>query len=146
MERKPSPFVLCADCNPLPGDEVIGFHADDGKIYVHKCGCPQAVSLSAQQGDIIESVDISSLTTERYPVSLSIKSVDRDGFLLDLIDVISNQLRLSIKRIDSDTRDDIVTCRLDLYVHSTDELNTAEERIKQMRDIYEVKLLGHRLF
>ena len=146
MERKPSPFVLCADCNPLPGDEVIGFHADDGKIYVHKCGCPQAVSLSAQQGDIIESVDISSLTTERYPVSLSIKSVDRDGFPLDLIDVISNQLRLSIKRIDSDTRDDIVTCRLDLYVHSTDELNTAEERIKQMRDIYEVKLLGHRLF
>lgn len=146
MEKTPSPFVLCPDCNPLPGDEVIGFHAEDGKIYVHKCGCPQAVSLSAQQGNIIESVDISSLVTERYPVTLGIKSVDRDGFLLELIGVISNQLRLSIKRIDSDTKDDIVTCRVALYVHSLDELNQAEESIKKMKDIYEVKLLGHQLF
>ncbi len=146
MEKKPSPFILCSDCNPLPGDEVVGFHADNGKIHVHKCGCPQAVSLAAQQGNIIESVDISSLATERYPVSIGIKCVDRDGFLLELIEFISKKLRLSIKRIDSDTKDDIVTCRLDLYVHSINELNSAEESIKKMKDIYEVKLLGHHLF
>lgn len=146
LEKAASPYVLCTECNPLPGDEVVGFHNEDGKIYVHKCNCPKSISLSAQQGDIIENVDLSSLESDKYPVSLHIKSVDRDGFLLDLIEEISNKLKLSIKRIDSDAKDDIVDCRIDLYVHSVRELNKVEEDIKRMKGIYEVKLLGHRLF
>ena len=146
LEKAPSPYILCTDCNPLPGDEVIGFRQSDGKIYVHKCNCPKSISLSAQQGDIIENVDLSQLEDEQYPVSLSIKGVDRDMFLHDLIEEVSNQMKLSIKKIESDTLDEIVNCRLDLYVHSIKELNEVENHLKQIPGIHEVKLLGYRLF
>lgn len=146
LEKTPSPYILCTDCNPLPGDEVIGFRQSDGKIYVHKCNCPKSISLSAQQGDIIENVDLSRLEDEQYPVSLSIKGVDRDMFLRDLIEEVSNQMKLSIKKIESDTLDEIVNCRLDLYVHSIKELNEVENHLKQIPGIHEVKLLGYRLF
>ncbi len=146
LEKAPSPYVLCPECNPLPGDEVVGFHEPGGKIYVHKCNCPKSISLSAQKGDIIEHVDLSLLGHQHYPVSLAIRGVDRDMFLQDLIEEISGKLKLSIKKIESDTMDEIVDCRLDLYVHSVQELNKVQEDLKQIRGIHEVKLLGHRLF
>lgn len=146
LEKKPSPYILCRQCNPLPGDEVVGFHEPNGKIYVHKCNCPKSISLSAQQGDIIEHVDLSVLGHQHYPVSLAVKGVDRDRFLQDLIEEISGKLKLSIKKIESDAEDEIVNCRLDLYVHSVQELNKVEEDLKQIQGIHEVKLLGHRLF
>ncbi len=146
LERIPNPYVLCPKCNPLPGDEIVGFREPNGKVFVHKCNCPKSISLSAQQGDVIEHVDLSVMGHQHYPVSLVIKGVDRDRFLQDLIEEISGKLNLSIKRIESDTQDEIVNCRLDLYVHSVEELTKVEEDLKQIRGIHEVKLLGHRLF
>ena len=52
---KPSRYVFAKCCSPLPGDELLGFEAQDGsdKIYVHTRNCELAIQLSTEYGETI---------------------------------------------------------------------------------------------
>lgn len=136
-------YRLCKVCEPLPGDEVVGFHTDNDLIMIHKCNCEIAISEAAQQGDIIESVELSVSPRCVYPVTIIIKAVNRDGFLLDLITEISQKYKLSIERIRSITTDEIIDCTIVIYVHSINELKQVEDGIRQMKNIYEIRHITH---
>ncbi len=135
-------YILCPNCEPLPGDEVIGFRHNDNTITIHKCNCPTAISVAAQQGDIIENVSLPA-SNKVYPVTVFIKAVNRDGFLLDLIVEISQKNLLSIESIKSTTEDEIIDCTIVFYVHSINELKDVEEDIRGMKNIYEVRHITH---
>ena len=134
-------YVLCEDCKPLPGDEVVGFKQPDGKIRVHKCNCRSSISLSAQQGENIVSVDLSCFKTRKFPCGFHIKGVNRNGFLYDLMTELSKNLGLSIESIASYTNDEIIDCTVNLYVHSIDEWHFVLDHIREMKNIYEVRSL-----
>ena len=136
-------YHLCKVCEPLPGDEVVGFHTDNDQIMIHKCNCEIAISEAAQQGDIIESVELPVSPRCVYPVTIIIKAVNRDGFLLDLITEISKKYKLSIERIRSITTDEIIDCTIVIYVHSINELKQVEDGIRQMKNIYEISHVTH---
>lgn len=135
-------YILCPNCEPLPGDEVIGFRHSDNSVTIHKCNCPTAISVAAQQGDIIENVSLHT-SEKTYPVTVFIKAVNRDGFLLDLITEISQKNLLSIESIKSTTEDEIIDCTIVFYVHSINELKDVEEDIRGMKNIYEVRHITH---
>lgn len=135
-------YILCPNCEPLPGDEVIGFRHNDNTVTIHKCNCPTAISVAAQQGDIIENVSLYP-SEKTYPVTIFIKAVNRDGFLLDLITEISQKNLLSIESIKSTTEDEIIDCTIIFYVHSINELKDVEEDIRDMKNIYEVRHITH---
>lgn len=136
-------YIICRECEPLPGDEVIGFHHCDDTTTIHKCNCPIAISEAAQQGDIIEHVDFPVNPRCVHPVTIIIKAVNRNGFLLDLISEISQKYNLSIERIKSITTDEIIDCTIVIYVHSINELKKVEDGIRQMKNIYEVRHITH---
>lgn len=135
-------YTLCPNCEPLPGDEVIGFRHENNSVTIHKCNCPTAISVAAQQGDIIENVTLHA-SNKTYPVTIFIKAVDRDGFLLDLITEISQKNLLSIESIKSTTEDEIIDCTIVFYVHSINELKDVEDDIRGMKNIYEVRHITH---
>ena len=135
-------YILCPDCEPLPGDEVIGFRHEDNTVTIHKCNCPTAISVAAQQGDIIENVCLYA-SNQTYPVTIFIKAVNRDGFLLDLVSEISQKNLLSIESIKSTTEDEIIDCTIVFYVHSINELKDVEDDIRAMKNIYEVRHITH---
>ncbi len=135
------PYVFCPVCQPLPGDEVVGFHEKDGLIYVHKSNCHDAISISAKRGDIIENVDLTPFEIFKYPISINIKGVNRDKFLLDLVNDISNRLNLSIECISIRSEDEIVDCNITFYVHSAFELHAVLSDISKMKGIHQVKPL-----
>ncbi len=130
---------LCERCHPLPGDEVVGFKRKDGSILVHKCSCDVALSLSSQQGDEITQVTLKSDPAKTYPSGLIIKAVNRDRFLYDIMDYISNTMKLSIESINSTTTDEIVECNIKTFVHSISELKELIAGIQSIPNVYEVK-------
>ena len=140
-DKKLPPYVFCPICCPLPGDEAVGFREKDGLVYVHKSNCYNAISLSAKHGDIIENVDLTPFETLKYPVSINIRGVNRDKFLFDLIDDISNRLNLSIECISSNSKDEIVDCNITLYVHSAMELHTLFTDISKMENVHQIRLI-----
>lgn len=135
------PYELCPECNPLPGDEITGFKNKDGRIFVHKRNCHSAISRSAKEGDLLVAVDLPILPNRTYPTNIEINSIDRDGLLLDLVNVISNTLHLSIDTLHTETVDYIVTTKVRMQVPSAFELSEAIRIIEQIKGVEEVRTL-----
>lgn len=139
LDSLPKPrFRRCPVCHPIPGEEVIGFRDDDGMLSIHKRDCPSVIRLASQFGDDIESVDFIPDGT-LYPVTVTVKAVDRYHLFLDLVDCISNRLNLSIDSYNSSTTDSIVTIEIRFGVHSYTELQKIVSHISGIRDVDEVR-------
>ncbi len=128
----------CPHCHPLPGDEVIGFKADDGKVTLHKRNCPTAIRMASQQGDSILAIDFKENEHFLYPVRVQIRGVDRYHLLSDLIDCITEKLHLSINKLATETIDRIAVCSIDFAVHSASELDSAIKSISAIKGVDEV--------
>ena len=135
------PYDLCPDCNPLPGDELMGFKRKDGSILVHKRTCKQAIALSAAEGDTIVDVALPILPGRTYSTRIEINSVDRNGLLMDLVNIISNELHLSIDELHTETIDYIVRTVIKMRVPSAFELIEAIRIIEQVNGVEEVRAL-----
>lgn len=135
------PFELCPNCNPLPGEEIMGFKSKDGHIMVHKRNCKEAIALSAAEGDTIVDVNLPILPGRTYATRIEINSVDRNGLLMDLVNIISNELHLSIDELHTVTEDYIVTTRIKMQVPSAFELAESLRIIEQVPGVEEVRTL-----
>ena len=128
----------CPNCHPLPGDEVIGFKADDGKVILHKRNCPSAIRMASQQGDSILAIEFKENEHCLYPVRVQIRGVDRYHLLSDLIECITEKLHLSINKLATETIDRIAVCSIDFAVHSASELDSAIKSISAIKGVDEV--------
>jgi len=137
-QEKPA-FHRCPLCNPIPGEEVIGFKEADGSITIHKRSCSSAIEIASQQGDSIVSVDFMEDEKVLYPVNIQIVAVDRFHLLSDMINSITNELRLSIDALTTKTVDCLVDCTISFGVHSFGELQTIISHISAIEGIDEVK-------
>lgn len=140
LDHLPKPkYCRCNSCHPIPGEEVIGFKEADGKITVHRRDCTLAISLVSQFGDnIVAADDFKENSDTLYPASLTLKAVDRKHLLSDIIETISNQLRLSILSLNTNTVDEIVTTTINFTIHSYQELRTIVQNIQNIPDVDEV--------
>ena len=128
----------CPHCHPLPGDEVIGFKADDGTVTLHKRNCPTAIRKASQQGDSIVAVEFDENEKFLYPVRVQIRSVDRYHLLSDIIECITERLHLFINKLTTETIDRIAICSIDFTVHSANELDCAIKSISAIKGVDEV--------
>lgn len=116
-------YNRCNCCHPLPGDEVIGFKDDSGRITLHTRNCSAAIRMASRQGDSIVAVNFESDNRFLYPVRIQIRGVDRYHILSDVVGCIADKLQLSIDRLHTENRDRIVECYVDFKVHSREELD-----------------------
>lgn len=116
-------YNRCNCCHPLPGDEVIGFKDDSGRITLHTRNCFAAIRMASRQGDSIVAVNFESDNRFLYPVRIQIRGVDRYHMLSDVVGCIADKLQLSIDRLHTENRDRIVECYVDFKVHSREELD-----------------------
>lgn len=138
-KQKQSEVHRCPYCNPIPGEEVIGFKEADGCVTIHKRSCSSAIEIASQQGESIVSVDFMEDEKVLYPVSIQIVAVDRFHLLSDMINSITNELRLSIDALTTKTVDCLVNCTISFGVHSFRELQTIISHISAIEGIDEVK-------
>ena len=134
-----SPYIRCRQCNPIPGEEVIGFENAQHQITVHKRDCPVAIGISSQQGDSIVPVHFDENPAILYPVSVRIKGVDRVHMLQDMIECISEKMRLYISKITTATEDSIFDLTISFSVHSYCELQRIIAEINAIPGVDEVR-------
>ncbi|MEG1617496.1 MAG: HD domain-containing protein [Bacteroidales bacterium] len=137
-EKTAIPYTMCRHCQPLPGDEVVGFKQADGEIMVHKRNCIRAISRSAQEGESIVSVSLPVCEMNKYLSQIQITALDRVGLLQELLDVISMRLKLGIVDLRTNMEDEIVNCNVRFRVHSADELLTIMTDLEKIEGVEEV--------
>ncbi len=135
-------YQRCPDCYPLPGDEVIGFKNPDGTVQVHKRNCQTAIRLASQHGDSIVAVAFEEDKEQLYPVRINVRAIDRYHLLSDLIDCITDKLKLSMRGLRTETNDHIGVCTIDFAVHSMGELQGAMDSIAAIPGVDEVQRIN----
>ena len=136
-------YDRCRYCNPLPGDEVFGFRDEKGKITLHSRHCADAIKQASENGEAIVTVNFSADENIVYPIRIRVHAIDRYHLLRDIIDCIVEKRHLSIDRLNTETKQQIVTCMIDFFVHSVDELQGAMESIAGIDGVEEVNMEEH---
>ena len=131
-------YILCPNCHPIPGEEIIGFKNNRDKITLHKRNCKSAIALASHEGDSIVAVNFEEDLEFLYPVRLLIRGIDRYHLLSDLIECITERQHLSMTDLKTKTIDSIAECTIDFAIHSVRELNETSESINAIDGIDEV--------
>ena len=129
-------FAKC--CNPVPGDEIIGYITRGRGVSIHRKDCINIKDLFQEEERII---DVEWTDTEKvsYKVDIEIHSNDRDGLVADIAkDINTSQAPKPL--INSRIKEErIVETQLTLEVENLDELNKILKALRKIDSVYEVK-------
>ena len=126
-------------CQPVPGDNIIGYITRGYGVTVHRTNCVNALELTPERQ--IE-VDWNQEATEMYPVKIRIISHDRQGLLADLVGNIS-KYGANILHATSDTRDSkIVDSYFTIGVEDTSHLEKILSAVRKVKLVQDVKRIG----
>jgi len=78
---------LARCCNPVPGDEIIGYVSRTKGVTIHRRDCPNV--LHEDEKERLVPVDWGSAAQQMYPVHIRVEAWDRVGLLRDITTVIS---------------------------------------------------------
>ena len=132
-------FAKC--CNPLPGDEIIGYVTKGRGVAIHRADCPNA----NVNGDFFKNrlVDVAWSNSEasKFEAEIQIKAVDRRGIINDITHIIAMD-KVSLNGISAKKgKDNVVSVNLLVEVNNIDALNTLMKKIKSIpgvENIYRV--------
>ena len=120
--QKKSNYTLAPCCNPIPGDDVVGFTSESEPIVIHNKTCPEAVKLMSSQGDAIVEATWTKSKVLSYLIHLYMRGFDSQGIAHKITNVISNEYGINMRSISLDAHDGVFEGNLYLYIHSTELL------------------------
>jgi len=133
-------YTLADCCEPIPGDEVIGYkNPDSTGIVIHKSNCPVALKLISSQAERIVQAKWTSHKVMAHLARIHIHGIDRLGMVNELTEKITTQLQVNIRALTIETRDGIFEGRFDLYVHNTIDLNKLILSLTKIKGVESVK-------
>lgn len=135
-------FEIAECCKPIPGDKVVGYRdPTTGNIIVHKATCDELNRLAAQYGKNIvkEEIKWSQHKAMSYLVTTELRGIDRQGLLLDLAKVVSDDFNINIREVNIHSHDGIFEGNVSLYVKDAESLNAVMDKLRQIKGIETVK-------
>ncbi|MCD8260843.1 MAG: RelA/SpoT family protein [Bacteroides sp.] len=131
-------YIFAECCNPIPGDDVLGYVGDDQRITIHKRQCPIAVRLKSSYGNRIIATKWDTHKKLNFLVYIHIRGIDSIGILAEVIQVISQQLNVNIRKVNLETNDGIFEGRLQLYVHDVSDVKKICDKLRKVHNVKSV--------
>ena len=125
-------------CNPVPGDEIVGYITKGRGVSVHRADCVNMKSLLAEGNRMIDVYWYDNDKTT-YNVDIEIFANDRAGLLADIIAEISNTKSKLMAVTSRATKEKIAITEITVEVGNVDELNKVLKAIRKVDSVYEVK-------
>ena len=124
-------------CNPIPGDDIIGYVTRGRGVAVHTRVCPNVQNLMYQTERRI-AVEWGGAGTATFPVELQIRAKDRAGLLAEITTVISDA-GSNIRNLES--RPDRQNARVEASLEITDkkQLELILANIRRVNGVYSVE-------
>ena len=126
-------------CNPLPGDEVIGYITRGKGVSVHRVDCPNIKAHARNEADRIVEVDWVSAKPTVYTVEIEVTAIDRARLTADVVTIIADAHIVIHSVFSRATRNSMATINLKLQIKDLDHLQAIMQRISKVRDVVEVR-------
>ncbi|MDO7863458.1 bifunctional (p)ppGpp synthetase/guanosine-3',5'-bis(diphosphate) 3'-pyrophosphohydrolase [Brochothrix thermosphacta] len=128
-------------CNPVPGDEIIGFITKGHGISIHRQDCPNVTQLEDGEDRLIDvswsNNDLKSHA--KYEVTLEVYAFNRDGLLNDVIQTL-NSMQININGVNArlDKRE-MAALVVNVMIRNKEEMQRVIDKLKQIYDVYTVR-------
>ena len=125
-------------CNPLPGDEIIGYITKGRGVSVHRKDCINVKELIKEENRMI---DVSWVEEEKisYKAEIEIYANDRNNLLSDVI-VALNNAKVKLVAVNAKAnKDRIAVIEATLETQGVDDLNNVLKTLRKIDSVYEVK-------
>ena len=125
-------------CNPVPGDEIVGYITKGRGVSVHRKDCKNIGDLFNQENRMI---DVSWYTDKpaTYNVDITILSNDRSGLLADIISTVTAEKTPMISVNSKVSKERIVITELTIEVSDISRLNDVIKQLRKVDSVYEVR-------
>ena len=125
-------------CNPVPGDEIVGYITKGRGVSVHRKDCVNVNNLLSEENRMIDVYWYEAEKT-RYSVDIEIFGNERSGLLADIIREIEGTKSKLLAVTSRAKKKKISITVVTVEVENIDELNKILKQIRKVDSVYEVK-------
>ena len=133
-------FSKC--CNPIPGDEIVGFVTRGRGITIHRTDCVNVLNMSETDRTRLIEAEWQQPDTkekEKYMAEIQVYANNRTGLLVDLSKIFTER-KIDLRSINSRTsKQEKVTISMSFEIGSKEELRSLIEKIRQVESVIDVE-------
>lgn len=127
-------------CNPIPGDEIVGYISRGRGINIHTAQCPHIQEFDSER---VVDVQWSIGEKQTYPVGMRVVCKDQKGLVAELSAVISSMdINISHAEIDTRLHDMQAICDFKLDVNDLNQFNQIVAAIKKLKSVISVERIA----
>lgn len=130
-------FARC--CNPVPGDDIIGYITRGRGVSVHRSDCPNIPTASdGEEAARVIEVEWEHAVEANYSVDIEITGHDRRNFLNEVLQAVSES-KTNISAVSGRAdKNKLALIHMTILIRNTDHLHSVVEKIKRVQDVYTV--------
>lgn len=128
-------FSTC--CQPIPGDDVLGYITDDGELHLHKRNCETAVKLKTRYGNNLIACRWDTHKVTLHDVKIQLRGIDSQNVLYSIAEVLHTLTHFKVKRIQLDTDDGIFEGYMIISVYDTADVVTVCDKLRALENVEE---------
>ena len=133
-ESKRYSFAQC--CNPIHGEEVVGYVNDNETVTIHKVDCPVATRLKSSFGErLVAARWIEATGKKSFLATIEINGIDTVGVLNHITKIISQDMAINIRSLTIETRDGLFTGKLSIMVSDVKKTATLCANLKKIAEV-----------
>ena len=132
-------YKLSKCCNPIFGDDIVGFIASDGAIKIHRADCGNALHLIKRYPYRRINAAWSGKMGSQYAVTLRILGHDDIGIVTNITSVITKEKDTSLRNISIDSHDGLFQGYLVIGIADTQSLDNLIAKIKNIKGVKDVQ-------
>ena len=129
-----SNYQIADCCHPIPGDDAVGFLTEDNKVIVHKMDCSTLARLKASYGSRLLQTRWEDYS-DRFQATIHIKGIDQKGILQSVVNIISTNMSINMKRMNVTSDDGVFKCDLVVLVSDATVVTNLCREIKKIKGI-----------
>jgi len=122
-------------CNPIPGDEIVGFVTTGEGVKIHRKACKNIRLLMQIESNRVVDVDWPQDNSAMFVSGIKVSGNDRQRMLSDITQAISSYLNTNIRSVNIDSGDLHFEGTFFLYVKNTEHLGRILEKIRKIRGV-----------
>ncbi|MFZ4800842.1 MAG: RelA/SpoT family protein [Chlorobium sp.] len=129
-------------CQPVPGDDVIGFVTADGVAKIHRKNCVNVSNENLLKSERVVSVAWNRKVETDFLAGIKIVGEDRLGIMNQITTVIS-KFDTNIRTVSLRARDGMFVGTMMIYVRNADKLTTLMDKLKKVQGVFTVERLSN---
>ncbi len=127
-------------CQPIPGDDIVGFITKGRGISIHRADCEQLAELQEQAPERLVEAVWSASYSSGYSLVVRVVANDRSGLLRDITTILANEkVNVLGVRSHSDVKQQIATIDMDMEIYNIQTLSRVLAKLNQLPDVIEAK-------